>query len=392
MIKVEQVRTRSGLNEFIALPRGLYDGMPGFVAPLDHERRQMLDPKRSSFFTHGVASYWIARRNGEAVGRISAQIDYAATEPNAHEIGMFGCLDAVDDAGVVASLFEAAESWLAERKRRVVRGPFLLSINGESGLLVEGHQLAPMVLMPWHPAYLRRHVEAAGYETATQLIGYLLSMPEFRVAAFDVGMKALRSSDLRDRIAIRPLRLNALAEDMELARQVFNNAWQANWGFTPFTGSDVAEMARELRPLIDPKIGFFVTVDGEPAAFCLIIPNLFEAAAGLGPRPGPVGWMRLLYRLWQRQCHSYRIILLGMVSKYQKSAVGGLIGMAIFNELHKLPDEHPIEQVAAGWILEQNKAARRPLEAIGFRPATTYNVYEKVLASQAPCPGTGDTA
>ena len=156
MVTVERVRTRAELTEFIALPRRLYDGMSGFVAPLDHERRQMLDPKKSAFFTHGVASYWIARRGGTAVGRVSAQIDFAADEPDAREIGLFGCLDVVDDGEVVAALLRTAEAWLRERKRRIVRGPFLLSINGEPGLLVEGQGESPVTLLGWHPAYLGR--------------------------------------------------------------------------------------------------------------------------------------------------------------------------------------------------------------------------------------------
>lgn len=379
-IDVEQVRTRASLSEFIALPRRLYDGMPGFVAPLDHERRQLLDPEKSAFFTHGVAGYWIARRNGKAVGRISAQIDSAATEPDAHEIGLFGCIDAIDDAEVVASLFRTAEGWLRERGRRIVRGPFLLSINGESGLLVEGQQQAPMVLMPWHPAYLRRHVEAAGYGVAARLLGYMLDMKEFREDPFDSRLEALRRSDFCRKISVRPVRLNALDEDLELARRVFNDAWQKNWGFTPITESDVTEMRKQFRPLLHPKTAFFIDVGGEPAAFCLIIPNLMESAVDLGPRPGPVGWMRFLYRVWKKEFPSYRIILLGIVSKYQNSAIGGLIGAAIFTELRKRPSERGFGKVAAGWILEQNRAARRPIEAIGFRPATTYNVYEKVLA------------
>ena len=383
MIKVKQVRTRSELDEFITLPRRLYDGMAGFAAPLDYERRQMLDPKKSAFFTHGVASYWIARRNGQAVGRISAQIDFAATGPNADEIGLFGCLDAIDDAEAVVALFRTAEDWLRERKRRIARGPFMLSINGESGLLVEGQQQAPMILMPWHPTYLRPHVEAAGYRTATRLFSYQVASKEIQHATFDTYVKALQRSNLSDRIAVQPLRLNALKEDMGLVRQIFNDAWQKNWGFTPFTETDVAEMGTQFRPLLDSKFGFFVTVDGEPAAFFLVVPNLFELAADLGPRPGPLGWMRLYYRAWRQQASSYRIILLGMIPKYQRGAVGGLIITTIYRETRKLLGEFPVEWAAAGWILEENVAALRPLETIGFRPATTYNVYEKRLAPQA---------
>lgn len=380
MIQVEQVRTRTALGEFIALPRRLYDGMPGFVAPLDHERRQLLDPQKSAFFTHGVASYWIARRNGNPAGRISAQIDLAATDANAQDIGLFGCLDAIDDAEVVAALLRTAEAWLRERKRRMARGPFLLSINGESGLLVEGHLESPVILMPWHPPYLGPHVEAAGYATAARLLSYRLNLKDLRESAFESHLAALGLSDIRREIAVRPLRLNALAEDMELARRIFNDAWRKNWGFTPITESDVAAMARQFSPLLHPKTAFFINVRDEPAAFCLAIPNLFEAVAELGPRPGPLGWARLYRRIRRQDFRSYRIILLGIVSKYQRSAIGGLIGTAIFDELRKRPRERPIGQVTAGWILEQNAAARRPVEAVGFRPVATYKVYEKVLA------------
>ena len=155
---IERVRTQAQLGRFVTLPRLLYDGMLGYVAPLDHERYQLLDPRKSPFFTHGHAVYWIASRDGRRVGRISAQIDLAAEAPDAGAIGMFGCLDAIDDREVVAALFGTAEDWLRRHGRRIARGPFLLSINGETGLLIEGQTRPPMTLMPWHPPYLADRV------------------------------------------------------------------------------------------------------------------------------------------------------------------------------------------------------------------------------------------
>jgi hypothetical protein len=175
---IECVRTRAQLGRFVTLPRLLYDGMPGYVAPLDHERYQLLDPRKSPFFTHGYAAYWVASRNGKPVGRISAQIDLAAEGPDAAAIGMFGCLDAIDDRDVVAALLGTAEDWLRRHGRRIARGPFLLSINGETGLLIEGQTRPPMTLMPWHPPYLADLVRAAGYALAMMVRGYDLTFDQ----------------------------------------------------------------------------------------------------------------------------------------------------------------------------------------------------------------------
>lgn len=378
MLAIGRVRTRAELADFIALPRRLYDGMPGFVAPLDHERRQLLDPRKSAFFTHGVACYWIARRNGASVGRVSAQIDFAADSPDARDIGLFGCLDAIDDGEVVAALLRTAEGWLRSRGRRIVRGPFLLSINGEPGLLTEGQLQPPVTLLGWQPSYLGRHVQDAGYRSATRLLCYRLKKEDF---AFDDRLEALARARSRAKIAVRPLRLDALESEMELGRRIFNDGWRRNWSFTPATETDVADMVRQFRPFIFSDSGFFIDIRDEPAAFVLSIPNLFEITADLGPRPGLIGWIRLLYRVWRQEYRGFRLALIGITSKYQNSVVGGLISTVAFDEVRKRMRARGVDEVVAGWIDEQNHAARRAIEALGFESSRTYNLYEKGLGS-----------
>lgn len=376
MLTVERVRTRSELNEFIALPRRLYDGLPGFVAPLDLDRRQMLDPKKSAFFTHGVGSYWIARRDGAAVGRISAQIDFAAEGADAAEIGLFGCLDAIDDGEVIAELFRTAEIWLRERQRRIIRGPFLLSINGEPGLMVEGQMEPPVTLLGWHPNYLARHLPDAGYRVATRLLCFLLDREDFH---FDDRLKALGQARARAELTVRPLRLDALQAEMEEARRIFNDGWQRNWNFTPATETDVADLIKQFKPFLFRDSGFFIDIRGEPAAFVLSIPNISEITVDLGPQPSIGGWLRLLYRIWRQRYRGYRLVLIGVVSKYQNSVVGKLISTVAFEEVRLRLRARQVGEVIAGWIVEQNQAAIRPLVSLGFRQTRTYNLYEKTL-------------
>ena len=211
---IERVRTPAQLREFIVLPRLIYDGMPGFVPPLDYERRQMLDPRHNPFFSHGHAAYWIARRNGRPLGRISAQIDLAAVGPDASDVGLFGCLDAIDDGDVVNALFKAAEAWLRQQGRRIARGPFLLSINGEFGLLLDGQLEPPMTLLPWHPAYLDSRVRNAGYTLARSLYCF-----DYRSADFPPARRVEMLSNVRARAGIttRDIRLDHLDADMETA-------------------------------------------------------------------------------------------------------------------------------------------------------------------------------
>ncbi|WP_315768898.1 MULTISPECIES: hypothetical protein [unclassified Bradyrhizobium] len=374
-LTVEQVHTRAQLHDFIVLPRVIYNGMPGFVAPLDYERRQMLDPRHNSFFTHGQAAYWIAMRNGRPQGRISAQIDHAAVGPEAADIGLFGCLDAIDDGDVVNALFVAAEAWLRQQRRKVARGPFLLSINGESGLLLEGQQEPPMTLFPWHPDYLDGRVRDAGYALVRSLLC-------FQYNRMDVGTESRfeRFSSMRRHAGIttRDIHLDALEADMELARQIFNDGWQDNWGFTPTTQSDVHALTAQFKPMLFSDAGFFIEVDGEPAAFMLAIPNLFDVAAGLGPAPSLVGWLKLLIRIRRAKYRSFRIVLLGMASKYRSSALRAAIAAVMVEELWKRGSTLGIDRAIAGWVLDDNPLAQS-LTRIGLRQSHTYGVYEKSI-------------
>lgn len=368
-LTVEPVRTPSELAEFIALPARLYAGMPGYVAPLDRERREILDPRRSPFFSHGVASYWIARRDGRVVGRISAQIDHLA-DPGS---GYFGCLDCADDEAAVSALLRAAEAWLKERNRSLVQGPFMLSINGESGILVDGHGEQPMVMMPWHPPYLDRHIKNAGYATCKELYSLVLDplLPSERLRRLGVDRS-------RPEFVVRGLRMNDLNADAAIGQRLFNDAWQDNWGFVPVAEMEVRAAIREFRMFLVPESGVFIEHRGKPVAFGLALPNLFDITADLGHAPSPLGWLKFAWRAWRQPYRSWRVALFGVSSELRNTVLGGRIAMTISDVLIRNAFARGARVLEAGWLLEDNQAVQS-LTTMGFKRARTYRLYQRAL-------------
>ena len=380
VLTIRRVRSRADLDEFIRVPRQLYAGMKGYAPPLDYERRQLLDPRKSPFFTHGYAAYWIASCGGRAVGRISAQIDFLAVGEDAGRTGLFGCLDTIDDGDVVAQLLQSAEAWLRRENRSIVRGPFLLSINGEPGMLIEGYQEDPVVMLAWHPRYLRQHLQDRGYAIAMPLHCFVMD-----AARFASGNELAAAAVLRSRagLTVRDLRLDDLDHDMELGRRMFNNGWKDNWGFTPASETDVRALARQFKPFLSPKSGFFIEARGEPAAFVLAIPNTSEITADLGGAPSLIGWSKLLFRVWRKRYRRYRLVLIGISSRYRDSVLGAAIGSLAFAEVWQRGQDQGIEQGVAGWIAENNRQTMRAVRSFGFQYTRSYAIFEKHLHAPA---------
>lgn len=369
-VMIVPVRSRAQLDEFITLPRRLYGGMPGYVAPLDRERRELLDPKKSPFFLHGRAAYWIARRDGRAIGRISAQIDEVTWPSTPPGLGLFGCLDAIDDRALVGQLLQSAERWLRERGCRHVRGPFQLSINGESGLLIEGQSAPPMTMLPWHPPYLDGHVRAAGYRLAMRLLSLVLDLNT--IAPDDPRCAAAAP---RQDLTIASMRLDDFDNEMETARSIYNDGWQNNWGFVPATKADTQGLARSFKQFLLKDSGFFIKVNGKPAAFVLTIPNLFDLSADLGAAPGATGWIRFLYRMIRCRHRSYRLVLIGAAREHHRTGLGKEAIAETIRRLHA----RGAKQLACAWVLESNVALTRLLAGFGFETLAFYAVYEKHL-------------
>lgn len=375
-LRIAPVAGRRDLDRFIRLPTRLYDGAGGFVAPLAIERRDALRPERNPYFKHGTAQYWLAWRDGRPVGRISAQIDHLYLQRHGADTGHFGFLDATDDPAVFGALLGAAERWLAERGMRRILGPLSLSTNEECGLLVEGFEAPPMLMMGFAPRYAAGHLAALGLRKARDLVAYDLVIPDPSPAAIQRRIARLPTIA---RAALRPLDMSRYDSELMTVIDIFNDAWSENWGFVPFTEPEMRHAARSMRPLIRPDLVWIAELDGEAAAMIVCLPNLNEAIAGLNGRILPFGWIRLLWRLKVAGLESGRVLLMGLRKRHHKSAIGTVLIYALLERLRVGMLRAGLRRVELSWVLEDNLAMRRVIEDIGARVYKTYRIFEKEI-------------
>ena len=378
-LAVVPVETGRQLRAFLRLPRRLYAGLPGFVPPLDLERRGMFHPKAAPFFAQGRARYFLAIRDGRTVGRISAQVDPVTMSQWGGRIGLFGALDAADDAETVAALLEQAADWLKAEGMERARGPYALAPNGEAGLLVEGERERTMLMSPWHPSYLGPLVERAGWNKVKDLVSYELAIGPEAEAALPVGRSRLLESEAARGITVRRLSRKHLARDAAIMGRLYNDAWADNWGFVPITEPDIAAMVKELRPMIRPEHLVLVERDGVPVGFALVLPNIYDIVGDLGGAPSPLGWIRLASRLLRNRFTSGRVILLGIAASLRGTTLGAMMPSLIIAELMRRGRDMPFRTVELGWILEDNWRMRRLIERLSPRPNKVFRLYERTL-------------
>lgn len=376
-IEILPVTSRALLMRFIRLPERLMADDPQYIPPLRSERVAALTPKGNPFFGHAEAAFWLARRDGRDVGRISAQIDRLAKSDPASPIGNFGMLAAVDDPSVISALFAAAESWLAGRGIRRVQGPFNLSINEESGLLVAGFDTPPMLMMPHDRPYLGGRVAALGYEKIRDLSAYIVDTQ----AALPRGAAAMVARGLPANVTLRHMRMANLKRDIAALVSIYNDAWATHWGFVPITEAEVDHMAKAMKPLLHERLIWFADVDGAPAAFGLCLPDLNAAIRDLRGKLMPFGWAKLLWRLKVSGVRTGRVPLMGVRKQYGAGMMGRLLALHVVETLRREAVARGITHVEMSWILEDNLPMRHLAEAIGGREYKTYRVYEKTLTA-----------
>ncbi len=376
-VEIVAVRGRADLERFIRLPERLYRDDPSYVPPLRSERRDALTPGRNPFFEHAEAAFWIARRRGQDVGRISAQQDRLARSGADGPVGHFGMLAAIDDAAVFAALLDTAEAWLASRGLACVQGPFSLSINEESGLLIDGFDTPPMLMMPHDPPYADARLQALGYGKVRDLYAYLCDT----TAALPPAAAAIVARGLPSNVTLRPMRRSDVRGDVAAIVEIFNDGWDGHWGFVPLTPAEVDHMASAMKPLLRERLVWFAEVDGVPAAFGLCLPNLNAAIRDLSGRLVPFGWARLLWRLKVAGIRTARVPLMGVRRRHEGSLLGGLLPLHVVEALRREALACGIESVEMSWVLEDNLPMRRLAEAVGGHAYKTYRVYEKRLAA-----------
>ena len=375
-VRLEPVVGKKRLSEFIALTRHVYPDDPTWVQPLTLERLDHLNHAKNPFLRAIEARYWIAYRGEAAVGRISAQVNWRHLERHRDATGHFGFLDAIDDPEVFALLLGTAEAWLKEQGLERIAGPFSLSINDESGLLIEGFDTPPSMMMPHARPYYRGHVEALGYAKAKDLIAYDIDVtapwpePTRRLIARVEKNPAIR---------IRPLDMGRYQEEIRGIVAIFNDAWADNWGFVPFGEDEATYLAKSIRPLVTADSFAIGELDGEPVGMTVTLPNLNEAIAGLDGRLLPFGWLQLLWRLKVRGVRSGRMPLMGIAKRLQGTAKGAALALGMIERIRRHYMKLGYRHGELSWVLEDNRQVQAVIEATGAVPYKRYRVYEKTL-------------
>jgi hypothetical protein len=372
-VRVAAMEGRRALHKFLRLPWSLYADDPAWVPPLILERRQLLSP-RDPYFDHARVRAWIAYRGSRPVGRISAQIDRLHLERYQDATGFFGLLEAEDDPETFRALLSAAETWLRGHGMVRILGPFNLSINQECGLLVEGFETPPMVMMGHGRPYYAGRIEEQGYGKAKDLVAYRINSDFSLSRAMELLLARVSG-----RVQTRTLRRDRFAEDLRILQDIFEDAWSSNWCFIPFTAREFDHLGRTLRLLVHDDFVHIAEVDGEPAAMIAAFPNVNEAIHDLNGRLFPWNWIKLLWRLKVRHPKTARVALMGVRKRYHNSRVGAALALLVIVALRECGVRRGVQEVELSWILEDNVGTRNIIESLGGVVYKRYRIYEKRL-------------
>jgi GNAT superfamily N-acetyltransferase len=374
-IEISEVSSRRERNAFIKFPWRIYANDPAWVPPLIIERKTFLDPKRHPFYRHGDAALFLARKNGEIVGRIMASDDPNYNSLHQSNVGCFGLFECINDRDVAAVLFEGAARWLREKGRTEIMGPIDYSTNYVCGLLIEGFQFPPTILTAHNPPYYRDLIESCGFTKAKDWYAWWFADP---------AKAAARLRPLSERfqkrwpVTIRAGNLKNIRQESRRLRQIYNQAWKHNWGFVPFTEAEIEFMTHELKQLVIPEFALIAEVGDEPAGFILCVPDINVALRHINGRLTtfglPIGLLKLLY--YKSRIRTARLIALGVIEKYRRAGIAEMLVLRIV-------EDAMIKRGFAGELsltLEDNFMINRFLEAIGAERYKTYRIYSKSIA------------
>jgi hypothetical protein len=375
-ITIRPVVSRADRKAFVNLVWEVYKDDPCWVPPLKDEVHGLINPNKNPWFGHGKAEFWLAERDGKTVGRISAQVDELVQQHMAPGTGQWGMFEALD-SGTAEQLFRTAEGWLRKRGMTRALGPISISIWDEPGLLIQGFDQPPMVMMGHHrPAY-QGWIEAAGYGKAKDLYTFEL---DIRIDMIPVIDRLIRTGEANPRIRIRDVDKSKFDQEAAIILDILNDAWSDNWGFVPLTDAEIAYAGKKLKPIIVEDLVKVAEVDGEPVAFMITIPDMNEMIRDLDGRLLPFGWAKLLWRLHKVATRRVRVPLMGV----RKSLQGGRMASQLAFMLIELTrrvcvDKYGINVGEFGWVLEDNQGMMSIAQLPGADINHTYRIFEKQL-------------
>lgn len=371
-IDVSAVRGKGDLKTFVDFPYELYEKSSNWVPPLKMDIKDQLNQKKNPWFEHAEAEFFLARRGGKVVGRISAHVDRNFNEFQGNDWGLFGWFECIDDEAVATALYDRAGAWLKDRGRDRMVGPFSYTTNDECGVLIDGFEIAPAILEPWNYAYYPGLFDGAGFEKAMDLLMYKMEIADKEKVRPAVHIAAGRVDESSYRFK-RFSRLT-LNSDVDRFLDIYNESWEKNWGFVPLTEKEVRHYAKTLLPVLDKNWAFVIIgSDGDNAGAALTLPDYNQVLKRLDGRLLPFGWVKFLW--YRRKIDRIRVFALGVKPKYRTTGLAA----KLYIEHLDAAERTGVVGGTMGWILENNKPMNKSAEALGASVIKRFRLYERML-------------
>lgn len=378
-VSIHPVKSDAERRAFIAFPWKVYANDPHWVPPLPSERLEFIT--HHPFLEHADIEFFLARRGEEIVGTIAAFINHNHNQFQNEHIGFFGFFEVLEDPEAAAALLQTAEDWVRQRGYQAIRGPAQYSTNEECGLLVDGFDDPPRIMMTYNPPRYVEYIENAGYHKAMDLHAYALDT-DIYAGGSKFPPKLIRVVEkikARGRVRIRKVDMKHFDEEVERVKEIYNRSWARNWGFVPMTDAEFTKIGEDLRAVLDPDLTLVAEIDGKPIGVSITLPDVNQPLRLAYPRPGEPEWWTLVKLLWhwkvRRRVTWARVLILGVLPEYRARGIDALF----YYETAQAALRKGIQHAEMSWILENNEAISRPIRVMGGEIYKTYRFYEKEL-------------
>ncbi len=378
-LQIERVESKAQLKEFIKMPWKVYEDNPYWVPFLYFERLEFFDKSKNPFFEHAEGDYFIARRDGRVVGAIAAILNHRYNEFQGENTAHFGTFEVLEDAEAAAGLLAAACDWATSRGADKIQGPANFSSNEEFGLLIDGFDSPPVVLMPYNLPYYADLIEAAGFHKAMDLLAWNRNVPELVEGTPAKLVRVVEKVKDRYGLKIRTINMSDWDAEVDHIKRIYNSAWEKNWGFVPMTDAEIDHLADSLKMIIMPDLVFAVEKDGHVVGFSLTLPDVNQPLHRYRPGPSRISSYLAAGRmiLNKKKTDRIRVFALGVLKEWRGKGVDALM----YYETLKAAAANNFEWGEMSWILENNDAMNRPIQMFGSEVYKRYRIYEKALDS-----------
>ncbi len=380
-LSIQPVSSVAERRAFVSFPWKVYRDDPNWVPPLLSERMAFTDSARHPFFEHAEVEFFLARRGEEIIGTIAAFINHRHNEFHNERIGFFGFFEVLDDPEAARALLQTAEDWVRQRGYAAIRGPAQYSTNEECGLLVDGFDDPPRIMMTYNPPRYVDYIEGQGYHKAMDLHAYALDTNIYAGGSrFPPKLiRVVEKIKARGKVRIRKVDMKHFDEEIARVEEIYNQSWARNWGFVPMTDKEFAKIGEELRAILDPDLTLVAEIDGKPIGVSITLPDVNQPLRLAYPRPETPEWWTLAKLIWywkvRRKITWARVLILGVLPQYRARGIDALF----YYETARAALKKGIQHAEMSWILENNDAISRPIRVMGGQIYKTYRFYEKML-------------